>query len=72
VPNRALPGAPPGPYDQLIGANGALQDYAKQHGIPFAARDTPAGQAWEGRFEHHLTDPAAEPDAARWRPTWPT
>lgn len=56
-----------GPYDQLIGANAALQDYAKQHGIEFAARDTPAGEAWDGRFEHYLTDPAAEPDAARWQ-----
>ena len=40
---------------------------AQQHGIAFAARDTPAGQAWDGRFEHYLTDPAAEPDAARWQ-----
>jgi effector-binding domain-containing protein len=56
-----------GPYDQLIGANAALQDYAKQHGIAFAARDTPAGEAWDGRFEHYLTDPTAEPDAARWQ-----
>ena len=24
-------------------------------------------QAWAGRFEHYLTDPAAEPDAARWQ-----
>jgi len=56
-----------GPYDQLIGANAALADYAKQHGIAFAARDTPAGQAWDGRFEHYLTDPTAEPDAARWQ-----
>jgi hypothetical protein len=56
-----------GPYDQLTGTNAALQDYAKRRGIPFAARDTPAGQAWDGRFEHYLTDPAAEPDAARWQ-----
>jgi effector-binding domain-containing protein len=56
-----------GPYDQLIGANAALQAYAKQHGIEFAARDTPEGQAWDGRFEHYLTDPTAEPDAARWQ-----
>jgi effector-binding domain-containing protein len=56
-----------GPYDQLIGANAALQDYAKQNGIAFAARDTPAGQAWDGRFEYYLTDPTAEPDAARWQ-----
>jgi effector-binding domain-containing protein len=56
-----------GPYDQLIGANAALQDYAKQHGIAFAVRNTPAGEAWDGRFEHYLTDPTAEPDAARWQ-----
>lgn len=56
-----------GPYDQLIGANAALQDYARQHGIAFAARDTPAGQAWDGRFEHYLTDPTGEPDPARWQ-----
>ena len=56
-----------GPYDQLIGANAALQEYARQHGIRFAVSDAPAGQAWAGRFEHYLTDPAAEPDAARWQ-----
>ena len=56
-----------GPYDQLVGANAALQDYAKQNGITFAARDTTAGQAWDGRFEHYLTDPSAEPDASRWQ-----
>jgi len=56
-----------GPYDQLTGANAALQSYAGEHGIRFAVSDAPAGQAWAGRFEHYLTDPAAEPDAARWQ-----
>jgi effector-binding domain-containing protein len=56
-----------GPYDQLIGANAALQSYAGEHGIRFAVSDASAGQAWAGRFEHYLTDPAAEPDAARWQ-----
>jgi len=56
-----------GPYDQLMGANAALQEYAGRRGIRFAVSDAPAGQAWAGRFEHYLTDPAAEPDAARWQ-----
>ena len=50
-----------------MAANAALQNYAGAHGIAFAAGDTPAGQAWDGRFEHYLTDPSAEPDAARWQ-----
>jgi effector-binding domain-containing protein len=56
-----------GPYDQLIGANAALQEWAGKHGVAFAVRDIPAGQEWDGRVEHYLTDPTAEPDASRWQ-----
>jgi hypothetical protein len=67
VTMAGFPAAADTTFPALIGANAALQDYAKQNGIAFAARDTPAGQAWDGRFEYYLTDPTAEPDAARWQ-----
>jgi len=56
-----------GPYDGLIAANAALQQWATEHGIEFDARDTPDGQAWRSRVEHYLTNPAEEPDQANWQ-----
>lgn len=53
-----------GPYDGLVAANGALQDWAAQQGI--ALEHSPDGRRWHGRVEHYRTDPAAEPDPARW------
>jgi effector-binding domain-containing protein len=55
-----------GPYDGLVASNAALQQWAQQEGIKFDTWDTPEGTAWRARIEHYLTNPAAEPDPAKW------
>jgi len=55
-----------GPYDGLIAANAALQEWAREHGVDFDAWETAKGSAWRCRVEHYLTDPAGEPDPAKW------
>ena len=55
-----------GPYDGLVASNAALQEWAQQEGITFDTWDTPEGTAWRARAEHYLTNPAAEPDPAKW------
>ena len=55
-----------GPYDGLVASNAALQQWAQQEGITFDTWDTPEGTAWRARAEHYLTNPAAEPDPAKW------
>ena len=55
-----------GPYDGLAASNAALQQQAQQEGITFDTWDTPEGTAWRARAEHYLTNPAAEPDPAKW------
>ena len=55
-----------GPYDGLIGANAALQRWASERGVEFDTSDTAEGQAWRGRVEHYPTNPAEEPDPAKW------
>ena len=55
-----------GPYDGLIASNAALQQWAQQQADVFDSWDTPAGSVWRGRAEHYLTNPAAEPDPAKW------
>jgi len=56
-----------GPYDGLVASNATLQRWAQDHGVEFDARDTASGTAWRGRAEHYLTNPADEPDPARWQ-----
>ena len=55
-----------GPYDGLVASNGALQQWAAEHGVQFDTSDTAQGSAWGGRVEHYLTDPARGPDPAKW------
>ena len=55
-----------GPYDGLIASNAALQQWAQQQGVVFDSWDSPAGSVWRGRAEHYLTNPATEPDPAKW------
>jgi effector-binding domain-containing protein len=55
-----------GPYDGLIDANAALQQWAHDHGLEFDVRDTPEGSAWGSRFEEYITDPSGEPDPSKW------
>ena len=55
-----------GPYDGLMAANAALQQWASEHGAEFDVADSAEGQAWRSRVEHYLTNPAQEPDPAKW------
>ena len=55
-----------GPYDGLVASNAALQQWAREHRVEFDTWDTPDGSAWRARVEHYLTDPAKEPDPAKW------
>jgi DNA gyrase inhibitor GyrI len=55
-----------GPYDGLVASNAALQAWAGQRGVTFDTWDTDRGSAWRGRVEHYLTNPAEEPDPAKW------
>ena len=55
-----------GPYDGLMASNAALQEWAQKQGITLNGWDTPEGTAWLGRAEHYLTNPATEPDPAKW------
>lgn len=42
------------------------QEWAQEHGVSLDSRDTPEGTEWGGRVEHYLTNPAVEPDPAKW------
>jgi effector-binding domain-containing protein len=53
-----------GPYDGLVGANGALQQWARARDIVWAMDD---GGRWRARVENYLTDPSQEPDASKWQ-----
>lgn len=69
---RVRPGAKPagryvvathhGHPDGIAAAHLALVDWAARAGVPLA-RD---GEVWAGMFESYLSDPAVEPDLARW------
>ena len=55
-----------GPYDGLVASNAALLRWADEQGIALDSWDTADGTAWRGRAEHYLTNPAEEPDPAKW------
>jgi hypothetical protein len=46
--------------------NAALLDWGRQQGLVFDRHDVPEGDAFAGRYESFITDPAAEPDTAKW------
>ena len=52
--------------DGLVDATGALLEWAAAEGLTFDRHDTDAGDAWAGRFEFYLTDPAEQPDMGEW------
>jgi effector-binding domain-containing protein len=54
-----------GPYDGLVAANGALQDWARQQGIALESSD--GERRFRGRVEFYPTDPSQEPDTAKWQ-----
>jgi effector-binding domain-containing protein len=49
-----------------IKANGALLDWGAAQGLTWDRHDTEAGDAFAGRYESYLTDPAEEPDPKKW------
>ncbi|HEY3230779.1 MAG TPA: GyrI-like domain-containing protein [Roseiflexaceae bacterium] len=72
---RVTPGVlPAGRYATLvytgvrngIKANKALIDWATEKGIAWDRWDTDKGDAFRSRIESYLTDPADEPDQAKW------
>lgn len=73
---RVIPGVlPAGRYATLvytgiehgIAANAALQTWAQDQGIAWRKEATEHGDRWEARVEFSLTDPADEPDPAKWQ-----
>ena len=52
--------------DGLADATGELLRWAAAEGLAFDRHDTDAGDAWAGRFEFYLTDPAEQPDMVEW------
>lgn len=55
-----------GPYEGLIDANEALQQWARDQGLEWAMRETDRGDAFDSRIEVYLTDPSTEPDPEKW------
>lgn len=55
-----------GPYEGLYDANTALIGWAKTQGIQWDSWDTAIGEAFASRYESYWTDPAEEPDPAKW------
>jgi effector-binding domain-containing protein len=55
-----------GPYEGLVGANAALQEWAEARELRLAMSETPDGDTFESRLEVYLTDPAEEPDPQKW------
>jgi effector-binding domain-containing protein len=55
-----------GPYDGLVASNAALLRWAEEEGLALEGHASDRGDVFRARVEHYLTDPAAEPDPARW------
>ena len=51
---------------ELVSVTRDFLFWARDHGLTFDRWDTPAGDAWRSRLEFMLTDPAVEPDMAKW------
>jgi effector-binding domain-containing protein len=54
-----------GPYDGLMASNAALQEWATQHGVAFDVSPSDSGERWGARIEIYTTNPAEEPDPAK-------
>jgi effector-binding domain-containing protein len=52
--------------DELIAVTAHLLGWADDAGLVFDQHPSPAGDVWGSRLELYLTDPAEEPDMARW------
>jgi effector-binding domain-containing protein len=55
-----------GPYDGLMEANAALLSWGAQEGLVWDTWVAPHGDGFGARFESYLSDPANEPDPAKW------
>ncbi len=55
-----------GPYERLIDANAVLIGWAKECGVRWDSDETDAGERFACRLEIYRTDPATEPDPAKW------
>jgi effector-binding domain-containing protein len=51
----------------LMGATGALLDWATAQGLKWDVAPSPAGDQWGARLELYLTDPRVEPDMDKWQ-----
>jgi effector-binding domain-containing protein len=49
-----------------VKANGALLDWGAEQGLVWDKWETTAGDAFGSRYESFLTDPAEEPNQAKW------
>ena len=49
-----------------IASNGALLDWIEKQGLVLDSWSTPEGDAFRSRVEFEITDPAEEPDMAKW------
>ena len=52
--------------DGLLDVTGNLLAWAAQRGLEWDVRESPEGELWGSRLEFYLTDPAREPDLAKW------
>lgn len=53
--------------DGLKDATGALLAWGEAEGVTWDMRETPDGEQWGARVESYETDPAIEPDMAKWQ-----
>lgn len=56
-----------GPYNELYDVTAVLVGWAKERGIQWDARETPAGDVFVSRLERYLVDPGDEADSAKWQ-----
>ena len=52
--------------DGLLGATASLLEWASQEDLTWDMTSTPDGERWAARLEIYETDPAVEPDMAKW------
>jgi effector-binding domain-containing protein len=66
---------PPGQYasvrytghpDGLFDATASLLKWAEERNLAWDVRPAPEGERWGARLEIYETDPAVEPDMAKW------
>jgi effector-binding domain-containing protein len=55
-----------GTYDGLIGAVDTLLQWAETQNLQWDKSDAEEGERWGCRLEIYLTNPAEQPDPARW------